>query len=209
MDLRLLSVNCGAIGAIGTRRGAPLLSAIAKRAVAGDTIDVGRLGLAGDVQANRKVHGGPDKAVYAYPADHWPWWQDEHGVACAPGRFGENLTLAGADETAVHIGDRFVWGEVELEISQPRSPCFKFQTFTGRKDAGALMTASGRCGWYFRVLREGTAPCAGPLVRVHEADGPSVREAFLTAFDKRADPARRHAVAASPSLAEAWRAYFA
>jgi MOSC domain-containing protein YiiM len=209
MELRLESVNVGQIRRIGTRDGEPLMSAIAKERVSAPSIQVRALGLEGDVQANPRVHGGPDKAVYAYPADNWAWWELEKRFACRPGVFGENLTLRGADETDVHIGDRFAWGEAILEISQPRSPCHKFQTFSQRQDASALMTISGRCGWYMRVIREGMAPVETYIERISKSDGPTVREAFHAHFNKKTDPEIRARVAAFPALSDAWRAHFA
>ncbi len=115
MELRILSVNVGQPRIIGTRVGAPLISAIGKSPVAGPEIHVYMLGLAGDAQANPRVHGGADKAVYAYPSDHWPWWEKEHRLHSRPASFGENLTLAGADETQVRIGGRFAWGDLDLK----------------------------------------------------------------------------------------------
>jgi MOSC domain-containing protein YiiM len=204
--LHLISVNVALPRVIGEQNGAPLLSAIGKRPVVGATIDVGRVNLAGDAQANLDAHGGPDKAVYAYPSDHWPWWQKEHGFDCRAGGFGENLTIAGADELAVRIGDRFSWGDALLEITQPRVPCSKLLLHTGRADAGALMTTSGRCGWYFRVLETGRAPAMETrLMRVGESDAPTVRETFFAAFDRRIAEARRCEISAVPTLSEAWR----
>jgi MOSC domain-containing protein YiiM len=206
LALRLLSVNVAQPAVIGERDGEPLLSAIAKRAVAGETIALGRTNLAGDAQANLVKHGGPDKAVYAYPADNWTWWETEKQFACAPGAFGENLTLAGADETMVRIGDRFSWGDTVLEITQPRSPCHKLLIHTARPDASFIMTRSGRCGWYLRVIVPGTAPLRDALlVRIAEGTGATVRDAFLGAYDTRLGEAARRALADAPALSEAWR----
>src|SRR3954471_7734889 len=98
MELRLVSVNIGTPKVIGARNGAPLLSAIDKQPVTTPAISVYALGLAGDQQANLLVHGGFDKAVYAYPAVHWAWWEREQRFPCGPASFGENLSLEGADE---------------------------------------------------------------------------------------------------------------
>jgi MOSC domain-containing protein YiiM len=206
LELRLISVNVALPRAAGERNGEPFESAFRKQKVTAATIEVGKTNLAGDAQANLEKHGGPERAVYAYPTDNWPWWEKEHRFACAPGTFGENLTVAGADESAIAIGDRFSWGEAVLEVSQPRLPCHKFQRFSGREDASALMTLSGRCGWLFRVLATGRAPVEGSrLVRIGESGGPSVREVFLAGSDRRTDPARRRALAEPPGLAPAWR----
>src|SRR5277367_2346190 len=117
MELRLLSVNVGLPRIIGSLHGEPVLSGIVKHPVTTRTVFVGATDIVGDSQADLSVHGGVDKAVYAYPADHWPWWEREHALPCAPATFGENLTLQGADETVVRIGDRFRWGDALLEVS--------------------------------------------------------------------------------------------
>lgn len=206
MRLRLLSVNVGRPQAIGQYEGGPVLSGIAKKPLAEPEVFVGATNIDGDGQADLSVHGGMDKAVYCYPADHWPWWQREQDFPCRPAAFGENLTVEGADESTVAIGDRFRWGKVLLEVSQPRAPCFKFALYAKRSDAPALMTLSGRCGWYFRVLREGPAPTTGTLFQEHESGGPSVREAFFAALDRRTPADIRNRVAAAPALAASWRA---
>lgn len=204
--VRVLSVNVALPRLLGDENAEPLLSAIGKQPVSAPIIEVSRTNLAGDAQADLENHGGPDKAVYAYAADNWPWWEKEQHFPCAPGSFGENLTVAGADETSVHIGDRFTWGEALLEITQPRVPCIKFQLLSGRDNAGMLMMSSGRCGWYFRVLAPGAAPTVGAwLTRVEKSAGPTVRETFAAAFDRRVTDARRREIGAHLSLSEAWR----
>lgn len=206
LELGVLSVNVARPLLIGLDRGEPLVSGIQKQPVTSTTIEIGKTNLAGDAQADLEHHGGADKAVYAYPADHWPWWEEKHGLLSRPGTFGENLTLQGTDETSVAIGDRFEWGSGILEISQPRAPCYKFQFHSARSDASALMTLSARCGWYFRVLAEGSAPIAnGCLVRTSAGAGPTVREAFQAAFGRGFDPRRRREIAETKSLSAAWR----
>jgi MOSC domain-containing protein YiiM len=206
MELRLVSVNVGLPREIGVYLGAPVLSGFGKTPVAAPSVFVGLTNIEGDAQADLTVHGGPDKAVYCYPADHWPWWEREKALPCRPASFGENLTVEGADETMVTIGDRFRWGDALLEVSQPRAPCFKFAIYAKRADGPALMTTSGRTGWYFRVVREGRAPVGNStLVRESMAGGPTVRDAFMAALNARtaADIVRR--VAETPALAASWR----
>ena len=209
MELKLLSVNVGRPRKIGTRAGRPVRSAIGKIPIAAERIEVRALGLDGDKQADLRVHGGVDKAVYAYPADNWPWWEQEKQFPCRVGGFGENLTLSGGDETQMRIGDRFSWGQVILEISQPRSPCSKFQLYSGRDDASALMTLSGRCGWYLRVIEEGVAPARDTaLTRVFASDGPTVRETFFAMHDGRTAVEVRRRIGETPALSKAWRKQF-
>ncbi|HEX3811001.1 MAG TPA: MOSC domain-containing protein [Rhizomicrobium sp.] len=206
MNLRILSVNIGRPRIIGYIHGEPVRSGIAKAAVSGDSVFVGEINIHGDAQADLSVHGGPDKAVYAYPADHWRWWESEHSLACAANTFGENLTLEGADETQVSIGDRFRWGACILEVSQPRGPCYKLALHTQRADTPTLMALSGRCGWYLRVIAEGDAPTAhGTIERIHESGGPNVRDSFFAAYDPRMEKARKMEIARAPALAREWR----
>ena len=205
-ELRLVSVNVGMPRTIGLLHGEPVLSGIAKAPLESSTVFVSATHIDGDGQADLSVHGGVDKAVYCYPADHWPWWEREKAFPCHPASFGENLTIEGADETEVAIGDRVRWGEVVLEVSQPRAPCFKFAIYANRADAPALMTVSGRSGWYFRVIREGHAP-VGPSVLVRESvtGGPTVREAFFAVFHSGVDRETLQRVADAPALATSWR----
>ena len=106
---------------------------------------------------------GRDKAVYAYPVEHLPLWNDELGTDFGPGTFGENLTTAGWLEDDVRIGDVWAWGEARLQVSQPRSPCYKLATVTGRPDLLKRFVRTGRTGWYLRVLQPATVPVAGPI----------------------------------------------
>jgi MOSC domain-containing protein YiiM len=205
MQLRVLSVNVGRPKIIALVNGEPVHSGIAKHAVGRERIFVGATNIEGDQQEDLSVHGGVDKAVYAYPADNWPWWEREHRLPCAPGTFGENLTLQGADETAVCIGDRFAWGEAILEVSQPRGPCFKLGIHTGRPEIPQRMTQSGRSGWYLRVLQEGAAPTEAPLTRVLASGGPNVREAFLAVYDPATPLETCRRVHDAPGLAESWK----
>jgi MOSC domain-containing protein YiiM len=206
MELRLVSVNVGMPRAIGVLHGEPVISGIAKVPLESSTVFVSATNIDGDGQADLTVHGGVDKAVYCYPMDHWPWWEREKAFPCQAAAFGENLTVEGADETEIAIGDRFRWGDVVLEVSQPRAPCFKFAIYTNRADAPALMTISGRSGWYFRVIREGRAPVGGSvLVRESVAGGPSVRETFFAALHARTDKETLQRIAATPALASSWK----
>jgi MOSC domain-containing protein YiiM len=174
--------------------------------VSADKLRVSATNIEGDAQADLRVHGGPDKAVYAYSSDHWSWWEGEHGLACRAATFGENLTLAGADESHIAIGDRFRWGNAVLEVSQPRAPCYKFAIHTKRADAPQVMTVSGRSGWYLRVVEEGDAPTKGSeLERIRASGGPSVRDAFVAALHPNASRELRLRVHNAPALAASWR----
>jgi len=206
LALSLLAVSVGKPASLGTWHGEPVTSAIRKTPISARAVAVGATNIEGDGQADLSVHGGPDKAVYAYPADHWPWWKTEAGFDAAPASFGENLTLQGGDEQAVRIGDRFVWGPVVLEVSQPRSPCFKFAMLTGRDDMAGRMTVSARTGWYFRVVQTGVAPTQGELRRIATDDTqPSVQEAFAAVYHPRVRSDVIDKVMAAPALSRDWR----
>ena len=128
----MLTVNVGVPRLLRQRQGSNVYSAIAKQPVAHGTVLWLSLGnLSGDGQADLSVHGGPDKAVYAYPSEHLPEWEAELGGPLGPAPFGENLSTRGVTESDVHIGDKWRWDDTTLEICQPRWPCFKLPS-TGR-----------------------------------------------------------------------------
>ncbi len=178
--VELVSVNVAEPRVIGTWRGQPIRSGIGKQPVHAETLRLDLLNLEGDRQADLRVHGGRDKAVYAYPSEHLPLWNAELGAdpPFGPGTFGENLTTAGWLEDEVRIGDIWAWGDALLQVTQPRSPCFKLGMATGRRDILKRMVETGRSGWYVRVLRPGVVPVAGPITVVDRAsDGITVLQA--------------------------------
>ncbi len=205
MRLELLSTNLALPKQIGERLGEPVISAIDKQPVATPNVQVCADTLQGDRVADPTVHGGVSKSIYAYPRDHWEWWTTEAGLACRPGAFGENLTVQGATEAEINIGDRFQWGEAILEVSQPRAPCYKFNLHTGMPDAAARMTVSGKCGWYFRVIQQGAAPASGSLERISTGAGANVHDTFMAAMDRRYSAETRRQIASEPTLAPEWR----
>ena len=159
---RLLSLNVARASPVMIRD-REVMTAIGKRAVAGPRA-VGTLGIEGDEQADLTVHGGPSKAVYAYPSEHYPFWltvSAQAGVApwdepLVPGALGENLTVAGVVESEVFIGDVLRFPGCALAVSGPRFPCFKFNAAMGFAHAGKLMVQSAWCGWYLAVREPGT-----------------------------------------------------
>jgi MOSC domain-containing protein YiiM len=205
--IELVSVNVGQPAVIGTRRGKPVLSGIRKTPVTTEAIEVGLTNLAGDRQADLRVHGGPEKAIFAYPIEHLAAWTGEltPDNPYLPGSIGDNLTVAGLDETQVRIGDVWKWGNALLQICQPRYPCFKLAMATGRPRIVKRFLATGRSGWYIRVLEPGSAPVCGPIT-LHETDpaGITVREAAMAVYGE-ADPDRRLQISGLPALAERWR----
>lgn len=150
------------------------LSAIDKHKVAG-ALAAGPLGLDGDEQADRKHHGGPDKAIHAYAVTHLSGWADElpaQAERFRPGAFGENLVIGGASEADVCLGDRWRIGSALVEVSQGRQPCWKLNLRFDVADMARRVQESGRTGWYFRVIEPGliAAGDRGALVtRPHPA----------------------------------------
>lgn len=169
---RIVSVNVGRPTTIGMRRGRPVASAIVKAPVSGRVRAEG-VNLVGDEQADRRVHGGPDKAVYAYAREDADWWAGELGAEVPDGAFGENLTTAGVDCTNAVIGERWRVGTTLLEVCQPRVPCFKLGLRFG--DPGMLkrFAQASRPGAYLRIVEEGELG-AGDAVEVVERPGHGV-----------------------------------
>jgi MOSC domain-containing protein YiiM len=158
--MQLISVNTARVEHFVATSGQALDSAIRKRPREG-RVAVHALSLEGDEQADLSVHGGLSKAVYAYPQEHYAFWQTVRGQAkvegmLQPGDCGENLTLSGLPESKVWIGDVLRFPDCEFIVSEPRYPCFKFNAHMGFNQAAKLMAQSGWCGFYLAVKREGT-----------------------------------------------------
>ena len=202
---RVLSVNVGAVREIRWR-GARGTSAIWKQPVAG-RVAVRGVNLEGDTQADRDVHGGPDKAVYAYAREDSAWWETQLDRAVEPGAFGENLTLEGVAVTDAVIGERWHVGTTVLEVVQPRVPCWKLGVKMADPGFPRKFGAAGRPGAYLRIVREGDVG-AGDEVRVmHRPDhGVTVG---LVARAYHADHALAPALPRAPELAAVWRAWAA
>lgn len=190
--MRVLSLNLGQARPlrVGHRQ---TLSAIGKTPVPGP-VEVGSLGLAGDEQADLSVHGGVSKAVYAYPSEHFAFWQTVRAQARAaapdaavpPGLLGENLTLVGLTEDKLWVGDRLHLPGAVLAVSEPRFPCDKFNAVMGFGQAAKLMAQSGYCGAYLGVLVPGQIS-AGDSIRLEP--GPravNLRELFMARMGRAA-----------------------
>ncbi len=152
--MKIISVNVGQPRQVSWR-GRTVTTGFFKEPVSGRVV-VRRLNLEGDGQADLSVHGGPEKAVYVYPAEHYVYWQRElPGMQLPWGMFGENLTTEGLVEDAVHIGDQFRIGTADFIVTQPRQPCYKLNMRFGRDDIVKRFLASRRPGFYLAVLQEG------------------------------------------------------
>jgi MOSC domain-containing protein YiiM len=167
VDAKLISVQVG-VPRIVTQDGQEVLTGIFKSPV-NMRVQMRSLNLDGDQQADLSVHGGPNKAVYVYPSEHYPFWKKElPGMDLPWGSFGENLTTSGLLESAVHIGDRFTIGTAEVVVTQPRLPCFKLNLKFDRDDMVKRFLASRRIGFYLRVLREGEIGAGDEIVSAHK-----------------------------------------
>jgi MOSC domain-containing protein YiiM len=155
------------------------MSAIHKAPVDGP-VRVEGINLAGDEQADRRVHGGPDKAVYAYAAEDAAWWAAELGREMPPGMFGENLTVSGLDVSGAVIGERWRAGTVELEVCQPRLPCFKLAARFGEPLMVKRFAQAGRPGAYLRIATPGEL-AAGDTIEVLSRPDHGVTIALVSA----------------------------
>jgi MOSC domain-containing protein YiiM len=181
-------------------------SAIDKRPVGDRPVPLRSEGFEGDEQADRKLHGGPDKAVCCYPAEHVPHWEELLGEHLPPGSFGENLRLEGLVETGAHIGDTFELGGAVVQVSQPRGPCFKLAARWGSRRLPNLMAKEGRSGFYLRVLRSGSVRAGDELRLVERRSDVSVADVLRVTYVQRDDAELVASVMEVPELAEQWRA---
>ena len=186
-------------------------SAIGKHPVLGP-VRIGKLGLDGDMQFDKRHHGGPEMAVHLYPLAHHAFWRErlgDHPLLGDPGAFGGNIAIEALDETQVRIGERFRLGGALLEISQPRMTCATIERRFQRKGMVAAILESGRCGWYFRVIEEGEAMAGDVLEPVAGSGSPfSVRAAFMALADPSGpvDADLVTQLAETEALSAEWRA---
>jgi len=206
--MKIISVNVGLPREI-FREGRSIRTGIFKVPVEGP-VHVAALNLAGDRQADLTVHGGPNKAVYAYPAEHYAFWRKELPEVDFPwGSFGENLTTEGLLEKALNIGDRLCVGSVELVVTEPRLPCYKLNAKLNRDDMVRRFLKSRRTGFYCAVLREGELAANDTVQYLSRGDG-GLTIADITrlyAFDKQDLNGMKRA-ADLEALPESWRGYF-
>jgi MOSC domain-containing protein YiiM len=215
MSITLVSIQVGLPKSYGVEGAAdpmdqPWRSGFFKSPIAGP-VHVGKTNLAGDGQADLKHHGGVDKAILCYSADHYPYWRENLKMPDLPyGAFGENLTLAGVDEAAIFIGDAWQIADVQLEVSQPRQPCWKIGRRWRIKDMPDRVIANGKSGWYTRVLREGTIEPGREMTLVHRRQTKwSIARANHLLFHDLQNLAAAEEMAQMDFLAESWRKYFA
>jgi len=206
--MKLLSVNVGLPREIEWKEKI-VRTSIFKAPVTG-RVRVAKLNLEGDQQSDLTVHGGIDKAVYAYPSEHYAFWRRElPGMDLPWGVFGENFTTEGLLEETFHIGDRLRIGSAEFMVTQPRMPCFKLGIRFNRSDMVKRFLQSGRTGFYFAVLKEGEV-AAGDSIELLERDEHKIPVADVVNL-YRGDAANQkllRRVSELPSLPNSWREYF-
>ncbi len=166
-------------------------------------------GFSGDQQADQRVHGGPEKAVHLYPANHYALLSRHFPQAASlflPGSMGENLSTLDLDENIVRLGDVFSLGRAQLQVSQPRTPCWKIDARFGCDGIAAHIAETGLSGWYLRVLEPGmVSPGDSLLLQQTEASAPALATAIATLRAHRPPLAELEAIAAAPAIAPGWQ----
>lgn len=203
--MKVLSVNVGLPREVPSGR-TRVLTSIFKSPVQGRVAVVGN-NLVGDQQSDLSVHGGPNKAIYAYPSEHYGFWRDQlPDIELTWGVFGENLTTEGLSEETVHVGDHLRIGSVEVVVTQPRLPCFKLGIRFNRPDMVKRFLASRRSGFYFAVINEGQLG-AGDAIDVLSShpNAVTIRELVGMYVGEPTTVDRLHAAAGNPALPGWWR----
>jgi len=206
--MKIISINVGRPRLV-MRNDEPVSTGIFKDPVAGRVM-LRTLNLDGDRQADLTVHGGPEKAVYLYPSEHYAFWKRElPEMDLTWGMFGENFTSEGLFETQINIGDEFRIGSAEVMVTQPRMPCYKLGIRFGRTDIIKRFLASERTGFYFSVQKEGEVGVGDEFELLHKnASGVTVVEVTrLFSSDKQNVDLLRRAIA-TEALPDNWRDYF-
>jgi MOSC domain-containing protein YiiM len=205
--MKVLSVNV-ALPRLVAWNGQTFKTGIFKTPVAGPVM-MRQLDFDGDRQADLSVHGGPLKAVYAYPSEHYAFWRKEFPEMDMPwGQFGENLTTEGLNETDTHIGDVLRVGQATVQVTQPRVPCFKLAAKFQRDDILKRFLQSGRSGFYFSVIEEGLVAVGDAIERIQEdANGIAVRD-INKLFNGGTDRALMRRVTQLEALPLDWREHF-
>jgi MOSC domain-containing protein YiiM len=197
----IASVNVGTPRTVEFR-GKPVLTSIYKAPVDGP-VAVAGINLAGDEQADRRVHGGTDKAVYAYASEDYDWWSDQLGFVVGAGHFGENLTTRGVDVARAVVGEQWKVGDVLLEVSEPRMPCFKLGIRMNDPAFLDRFSASDRPGAYLRILSEGTI-AAGDEVTIRNQPSHGLTVADVARIHSR-DHYDAYRLLEIPELPSSWK----
>ncbi|WP_276359105.1 MOSC domain-containing protein [Daejeonella sp. H1SJ63] len=187
------------------------MTAFCKRPIKTDLIDLGMTGFAGDIIADTKHHGGNDKAICCYNADHFPKWKNELGFDLEFAAFGENLTLSGinADERNVYIGDRYQLGEAIVEVSEPRGPCYMIGIRYNYKKFPVHLQESGLTGYYLRTIKPGIVRKTDKLIHIcSHPEKISVMDVNHIRYHDSDNKEWLHRLANLQELTAEWRALF-
>jgi MOSC domain-containing protein YiiM len=206
--MKLISLNV-ARPRLAVYRDQTVSTGIFKQPVFGQ-VPLRSLNLDGDRQADLAVHGGPFKAVYAYPSEHYDFWREQlPGTQLPSGMFGENFTTEGLFEADLHIGDRLQIGTAVIMVRQPRIPCYKLALKFHRNDILARFLRSGRSGFYFSVEQEGVVESGNPLEFLsRERDAITISEINVLFAEDKYNRLLLERALATPALPEDWRDYF-
>jgi MOSC domain-containing protein YiiM len=206
--MKIVSLNVGLPRQV-TWKGKPVTTGIFKEPVAGRLM-MRTLNLDGDKQADLTVHGGPDKAVYVYPAEHYNYWRQEFPDMELPwGMFGENLTTEGLLEQDVNVGDRFRIASAEVIVTQPRMPCYKLGIRFGRADILRRFLASERTGFYLAVIHEGDVGVGDAIERISRAaNNITVTDIVRLYVKEKGNPDLLRRAVQVAALPEGWRDHF-
>jgi MOSC domain-containing protein YiiM len=206
--MKVLSVNV-ALPRLIAWKGQTFNTGIFKKPMAGPVM-MRQLDFDGDRQADLSVHGGPYKAVYAYPSEHYPFWRKElPGLDLPWGQFGENLTTEGLSEADTHIGDVLRIGGATVQVTQPRVPCFKLAAKFQRDDILKRFLQSGRSGFYFSVIEEGLVVAGDAIERIREDENGIAVSDINNLFNHGTDTALLRRVIQLEALPLDWREHFA
>jgi MOSC domain-containing protein YiiM len=197
------AVNVGTPRPIERSNGTVETSSIWKEPVSG-RVAVRGVNVDGDDQADREVHGGPDRAVYAYAGEDTDWWETEIGRKLGPGTFGENLTLRGVDVTGARVGERWRIGSVVLEVVSPRIPCWKLAKKMDDPKFIKRFTQAGRPGAYLRIVEEGELGAGDEVEIVHRPDHDVTLALFVDAYEHDRTQLSR-LLEAGDALPDYWR----
>jgi MOSC domain-containing protein YiiM len=206
--VKLVSVNVG-LPQVVRWQGESVTTGIFKNPVKG-RIQLQRLNLDGDRQADLTVHGGKDKAVYLYPFEHYPYWRSElPGVHFPFGSFGENFTTEGLDESSTFIGDVFAIGSAKVVVTQPRMPCYKLGVKFNRADMVKRFQASHRSGLYFSVLQEGEVGAGDDIELIERGQNQvSIDDINRVYFRDRNDLTTMQRATEIDAFPSSWKLYF-
>ncbi|MCK0473106.1 MOSC domain-containing protein [Halalkalibacter sp. APA_J-10(15)] len=202
---KIKSVNIGTVKVISDKSKKAINSGIMKESIENQEVFLFKHNLVGDEQADLINHGGEDKAVCIYPVDHLPYWENRYDQSFHYGAFGENVSIQGLTEELVYIGDQFLWGEAVVEVSQPRSPCFKVALKHGIKQLPLHIQETGYSGYYVRVIKEGIVSKKSPFQLQKKGSNFTVSEVNTITYRKEIDENKVNELLKCPMLSMAWK----